>query len=133
MQESNIAWFARKLGSQQGRERARDEAEYEDRLLMLGREHVGRELAAEMGLAERAAHFFVQGFAGVPAVLANPRAQNMEPIFRAGRKTLQEKGVAQRIRAAAAAIRAEWAFADFQAEKYHCRPVPYETSVRGIY
>ena len=61
---------------------------------------------------------FVAGFCGVPASVANPRKQGLEPTFRAGRSARQAKGIEQRCRAAAAALREHHPFAESFALSY---------------
>lgn len=132
-EQADVQWFARRLEAQNSRDRQADQAEYEQQLLAMGRAQVGVDIAAEQGLSGRVAEFFAQGFAGVPAQVANPRAEGLEPAFRAGRQAMQAKGAAQRTRAAAALIRHQWSFDDFKAAKYQLRPCPYETPIRGEY
>lgn len=55
---------------------------------------------------------FVAGFCGVPASVANPRKHDLESTFRTGRSARQAKGVEQRCRAAAAALRVQYPFTE---------------------
>ena len=82
-----------------------DQQVYEGWLLALGTTEVAEAVAAERGLSGPAACFFEQGFKGVSAAFANPRAEGLEAEFRQGRRAKEEKGMSQRCRAAAAALR----------------------------
>lgn len=114
------------------REERRDRIEYEAALLAMGVFAVGSEVAAEMGYAELAADMFAQGFAGVHAKVANPRAHGLEAVFRAGRAAKNGQGIDQRCRAAACSFRAtELTFEDFLAGKYVVRPCPWRMPFNG--
>lgn len=82
-----------------------DRAKYEEWLLALGTAKVAEEVAVDRGLTGAAAEQFCNGFRGVSAAWANPRAQGLEAVFRDGRKAKDEKGMSQRSRAAAAQLR----------------------------
>lgn len=86
--------------------------EYEKELFTHGVAAVAQEVAEDRALAGVELQMFVAGFCGVPASVANPRKQGLEPTFRAGRSARQAKGVEQRCRAAAAALRVQYPFAE---------------------
>lgn len=86
--------------------------EYEKELFAHGVAAVAQEVAEDRALAGVELQMFVAGFCGVPASVANPRKQGLEPTFRAGRSARQAKGVEQRCRAAAAALRVQYPFAE---------------------
>lgn len=86
--------------------------EYEKELFAHGVAAVAQEIAEDRALAGVELQMFVAGFCGVPASAANPRKQGLEPTFRAGRSARQAKGVEQRCRAAAAALRVQYPFAE---------------------
>lgn len=89
--------------------------EYEKELFAHGVAAVAQEVAEDRALAGVELQMFVAGFCGVPASVANPRKQGLEPTFRAGRSARQAKGVEQRCRAAAAALRVQYPFAESSA------------------
>ena len=86
--------------------------EYEKELFAHGVAAVAQEVAVERGLEGMAAEYFVDGFNGRSAAFVNPRKDGMEPVFRAGRSARQAKGVEQRCRAAAAALRVQYPFTE---------------------
>ena len=86
--------------------------EYEKELFAHGVAAVAQEVAEDRALAGVELQMFVAGFCGVPASVANPRKQGLEPTFRAGRSARQAKGVEQRCRAAAAALRVQYPFTE---------------------
>ena len=110
-----------------------DRQHYEKWLLAQGVNQVAKEIAAERGLSGMAAEYFVDGFNGRSAAFVNPRKDGMEPVFREGRRAKAEKGMAQRIRAAAAALRAKEGYAldDWLEIAYPCSPVPWRSAFGG--
>ncbi len=86
--------------------------EYEKELFAHGVAAVAQEVAEDRALAGVELQMFVAGFCGVPASVANPRKQGLEPTFRAGRSARQAKGIEQRCRAAAAALRVQHPFTE---------------------
>ena len=110
-----------------------DRQEYEKWLLAQGGNQVAEEIAAERALEGMAAEYFVDGFNGRSAAFVNPRKDGMEPVFREGRRAKAEKGMAQRIRAAAAALRAKdgYALDDWLEIAYPCSPVPWRSAFGG--
>ena len=110
-----------------------DRQRYEAWLLAQGVRQVASELAAERGLEGMAAGYFVDGFVGTPAAFSNPRKDGMEPAFREGRRAKSEKGMAQRIRAAAADLRAQEGYSmdEWLETEYQCRPVPWRSAFGG--
>lgn len=89
-----------------------DRQHYEKWLLAQGVNQVAKEIAAERGLSGLAATYFVDGFNGRSAAFVNPRKDGMEPVFRDGRRAKAEKGITQRCRAAAAALRVQYPFTE---------------------
>lgn len=110
-----------------------DRQHYEKWLLAQGVNQVAKEIAAERGLSVMAAEYFVDGFNGRSAAFVNPRKDGMEPVFRDGRRAKAEKGMAQRCRAAAAALRAKEGYAmdDWLEIAYPCSPVPWRSAFGG--
>lgn len=110
-----------------------DRQHYEKWLLAQGVNQVAKEIAAERGLSGLAATYFVDGFNGRSAAFVNPRKDGMEPVFRDGRRAKAEKGMAQRCRAAAAALRAKEGYAmdDWLEIAYPCSPVPWRSAFGG--
>ena len=110
-----------------------DRQQYEKWLLAQGGNQVAEEIAAERGLEGMAAEYFVDGFNGRSAAFVNPRKDGMEPVFREGRRAKPEKGMAQRIRAAAAALRAKEGYTldDWLEIAYPCSPVPWRSAFGG--
>ena len=110
-----------------------DRQHYEKWLLAQGVNQVAKEIAAERGLSGMAAEYFVDGFNGRSAAFVNPRKDGMEPVFREGRRAKAEKGMAQRIRATAAALRAKEGYAmdDWLEIAYPCSPVPWRSAFGG--
>ncbi len=110
-----------------------DRQHYEKWLLAQGVNQVAKEIAAERGLSGMAAEYFVDGFNGRSAAFVNPRKDGMEPVFRDGRRAKAEKGMAQRCRAAAAALRAKEGYAmdDWLEIAYPCSPVPWRSAFGG--
>ena len=110
-----------------------DRQQFEKWLLAQGANQVAEEIAAERGLSGMAAEYFVDGFNGRSAAFVNPRKDGMEPVFRDGRRAKAEKGMAQRCRAAAAALRAKEGYAmdDWLEIAYPCSPVPWRSAFRG--
>ena len=110
-----------------------DRQHYEKWLLAQGVNQVAKEIAAERGLSGMAAEYFVDGFNGRSAAYVNPRKDGMEPVFRDGRRAKAEKGMAQRCRAAAAALRAKEGYSmnDWLEIAYPCRPVPWRCAFGG--
>ena len=110
-----------------------DRQHYEKWLLAQGANQVAKEIAAERGLSGMAAEYFVDGFNGRSAAFVNPRKDGMEPVFRDGRRAKAEKGMAQRCRAAAAALRAKEGYAmDDRLEiAYPYSPVPWRSAFGG--
>lgn len=86
--------------------------EYEKELFAHGVAAVAQEIAEDRALTGVERQAFAAGFCGVPASVANPRKQGLEPTFRAGRSARQAKGVEQRCRAAAAALRVQYPFTE---------------------
>ena len=107
--------------------------EYEKELFAHGVAAVAQEIAEDRALAGVELQMFVAGFCGVPASVANPRKQGLEPVFRDGRRAKAEKGMAQRCRAAAAALRAKEGYAmdDWLEIAYPCSPVPWRSAFGG--
>ena len=116
-----------------GRHFSRLEQEDQKWLLAQGVNQVAKEIAAERGLSGMAAEYFVDGFNGRSAAFVNPRKDGMEPVFRDGRRAKAEKGMAQRCRAAAAALRAKEGYAmdDWLEIAYPCSPVPWRSAFGG--
>lgn len=110
-----------------------DRQRYESWLLDQGARVVAEQLAAERGLSGQAAAYFADGFNGRPAAVSNPRKDGMEPVFREGRRAKSEKGVAQRCRAAAAALHAQdgYSMDDWLDIAYPCSPVPWRSAFLG--
>ena len=110
-----------------------DRQHYEKWLLAQGVNKVAKEIAAERGLSGMAAEYFVDGFNGRSAAFVNPRKDGMEPVFREGRRAKAEKGMAQRFRATAAALRAKEGYAmdDWLEIAYPCSPVPWRSAFVG--
>lgn len=110
-----------------------DRQRYEEWLLAQGARAVAEETAAERGLEGLAAGYFVDGFVGTPAAFSNPRKDGLEPVFRDGRRAKSEKGMAQRIRAAAAALRTQEGYSmdSWLEVEYQCRPVPWRSAFGG--
>lgn len=110
-----------------------DRQRYEEWLLAQGVNRVAEEIAVERGLEGLAAGYFVDGFVGRPAAVSNPRKDGMEPVFREGRRARAEKGMAQRIRAAAADLRAQEGYSldDWLDVAYPCSPVPWRSAFGG--
>jgi len=110
-----------------------DRQRYEAWLLECGAQKVAEEVAAERGLEGLAAAYFADGFNGRPAAVSNPRKDGMEPVFRDGRRAKAEKGMAQRIRAAAAELRAQEGYSldDWLEVEYQFRPVPWRSAFGG--
>ena len=110
-----------------------DRQRYEAWLLEAAARSVAEEAAAERGLTGKAAAYFVDGFAGLSAAVADPRKDGMEPVFRDGRRAKAEKGMAQRIRAAAAEIRGQdgYSMDKWLEIEYQCNPVPWRTAFGG--
>lgn len=108
-----------------------DRIEYEAELLRQSFWTVGAEMAKELGHTGLAAEMFVQGFAGVPAQVADPRAHNLEPVFRAGRAAKNTADTARRCRAAAQSLRSDLAFEEFLQDKYQVRPIPWTMPFGG--
>ena len=110
-----------------------DRQHYEKWLLAQGTNQVAKEIAAERGLSGMAAEYFVDGFNGRSAAFVNPRKDGMEPVFRDGRRAKAEKGMAQRCRAAAAALRAKEGYAmdDWLEIAYPYSPVPWRSAFGG--
>ena len=86
--------------------------EYEKELFARGVAAVAQEIAEDRALTGVELQMFVAGFCGVHASVADPRKQGLEPTFRAGRSARQAKGVEQRCRAAAAALRVQYPFTE---------------------
>lgn len=86
--------------------------EYEKELFAHGVAAVAQEIAEDRALAGVELQMFVAGFCGVPASVANPRKHDLESTFRTGRSARQAKGVEQRCRAAAAALRVQYPFTE---------------------
>ena len=110
-----------------------DRQHYEKWLLAQGANQVAKEIAAERGLSGMAAEYFVDGFNGRSAAFVNPRKDGMEPVFRDGRRAKAEKGMAQRCRAAAAALRAKEGYAmdDWLEIAYPYSTVPWRSAFGG--
>lgn len=108
-----------------------DRQRYESWLLQCAAQKVAEEVAAERGLSGMAATYFEAGFAGCNAAVVNPRRDGMEPVFRAGRRAKSEKGMAQRCRAAASALRTQEGYSldDWLEVEYQFRPVPWRTAM----
>ena len=110
---------------QEKRRELADREEYEAELMRAGALQVGFELAAERGLAAKAAEMFARGFAGESAQIANPRALGLEPVFRDGRRAKDDREVQRRVRVAAHGMRADYTFSKFAELKYQYGPIPY--------
>ncbi|WP_313569361.1 hypothetical protein [Comamonas terrigena] len=110
-----------------------DRQRYEAWLLAQGVHEVALNVAADRCSTEKAAAFFVDGFTGRDAAVSTPRAEGMEPVFREGRRAKGEKGMAQRCRTAAAALRSQdgYALEDWLQMAYQTRPVPWRMSFPG--
>ena len=110
-----------------------DRQRYEAWLLSQGVRQVAEQLAEEKGLSGQAAAYFADGFVGRPAAVSNPRKDGMEPVFREGRRAKSEKGMAQRCRAAAAALRTQEGYSldDWLEAEYQFRPVPWRSAFWG--
>ena len=110
-----------------------DRQHYEKWLLAQGVNQVAKEIAAERGLSGMAAEYFVDGFNGRSAAFVDPRKDGMEPVFRDRPRAKAEKGMAQRCRAAAAALRAKEGYAmdDWLEIAYPCSPVPWRSAFGG--
>lgn len=108
-----------------------DRQRYEEWLFAQGVRQVAEQLAAERGLEGMAAGYFVDGFVGRPAAVSNPRKDGMEPVFREGRRARAEKGMAQRCRAAAAALRTQEGYSmdAWLGMEYQFRPVPWRSAM----
>lgn len=116
-----------------GRLEREDRERYEAWLLAQGVRVVAEEVSTERGLDGKASGYFVDGFTGRDAAVSNPRAEGMEPVFRGGRRAKAEKGMAQRCRAAAAALRSKdgYSFEDWLQMAYQVRPVPWRMPFPG--
>lgn len=110
-----------------------DRQRYEAWLLDQGVNRVAEEIAVERGLEGMPAAYFVDGFVGRPAAVSNPRKDGLEPVFREGRRAKSEKGMAQRIRAAAADLRTQEGYSldDWLEAEYQFRPVPWRSAFGG--
>lgn len=110
-----------------------DRQRYEAWLLECGAQKVAEEVAAERGHEGLAAEYFEAGFNGCNAAVVNPRKDGLEPVFRDGRRAKNERGMAQRIRAAAADLRAQEGYSldDWLDVAYPCSPVPWRSAFGG--
>ena len=110
-----------------------DRQRYEEFLHAMGTQVIAEQVVADRGLTGEAARFFVMGFIGVNAAIANPRAKGMEPVFRDGRRAKAEKGIEQRIRASAVALRSDgqYSFEGWLKFAYQTNPVPWMQAFPG--
>ena len=91
------------LGRQFKRDAAAAEAGRQADCVSRGRRAAAQEIAAVRGLNDRAAAVFVEGFCGTSAKCVNPRAEGLEPIFRAGRAAAQAPDAQRAVRIATVA------------------------------
>ena len=90
--EFQVSWgnqapedFTRSVSRQIKREAETASAGRQADCVERGRRVAAQKIAAERGLAGRAAEVFADGFCGVSAKWTDPRAEGLEPVFRAGR------------------------------------------------
>lgn len=133
MQATNITELYAPVNRMYSRLEKEDRERYESWLLTQGAHEVAKQVAIERCNDEKAAAYFVDGFTGRDAAVSNPRAAGMEPVFREGRRAKAEKGMAQRCRAAAAALRSQkgYSFEDWLQIAYQVRPVPWQMPFPG--
>lgn len=91
------------FGRQLNRDAAARQAGRQADCVSLGRRAAAQEIAVARGLTGRAAEVFADGFCGVSAKWTNPRAEGLEPTFRAGRKAAQTPDAQRAVRIATVA------------------------------
>ena len=122
------------VSEQYDRHERADRARWEKWLMSCALGLIADEAARAADLVGDEARCYAQGFAGVHAKIANPRALGLESVFRAGRQARQAKGGEQTIRARAAQLRSEPGYSFIEWVRnvaYPVSPAPWERSFRG--